>query len=918
LALRVDEIQSAVSSATNCEQTITKAAHGFRKWTPIFWNGSTYIRPTADSIVPDYIVVDSLTANTFKVASCGTYTTTLSNGLYWFTSASPGYSLTADTTKVPLFQVLNTKLILNPIVGFNLMSSSASGDVTSAVLADTAAAIRADFPSGGVTDGDKGDVTVTSSGTTWTIDNGVVSLVKLGTNAVDSTKAANLSPNDLAQTGASTNDVLTWTGTKYAPRAASGGGSGSNDTTYINNLTKYIRGEENLKNWRRTLNNVVKSGAGTAKLLLIGDSNTEAASRLYTPLKTYLANSATNNSIGWVGFADQVAVSNLTIVEGGTWATSTYVSGLSLASKVSSTAASTLTIATSSSTYNICRIHYRITPGGGTFSWNMDGGGATSVSTSGTAGTGVVTISGLANTTHSLVLTVVSGTVELYGMVADANEVGVQIYKAGRSASTTANWATNTVTTTWKQGLKDVAPDLVIVQLGSNDVFFGNTVASYRTNLRAVVGSIHEMLGDTVDIMLVACADYGGAFPADDNGEFRDVVRQVAYDSSLVYLSLFDIHKTGARNLIDGVTSDNVHWTSLGGYINSGYIGHALTKTISGASVDARWTTTATTDIRYNTGSIIASGVGGGTIPTGYSYAMQRIVSGAPELFFHNTNGATNGKSWDFYFAPSVMYWRTINDANSGSSIFMQVDRTGTTVDALTFGANKYVFGNNDFGIGATSPSGLEVRKTLSTTARGAANVRLGLNSTTPSLFLEAGSSDQWNIDNAGGNFRFVRNAASVLGNITSSGLWRLGNGTASTAWLSVPAGTTTVPPFQLTSGTNNTTPLSGAIEYDGTEFYATNSTASRTVVGRILKGSATLDFPNTTTGNNSDLTITVTGAADGDVVSLGVINALRTVSGTDYRAWVSASNTVTVRFLNTSGGDIDPASSTFKVTVTK
>lgn len=55
------------------------------------------------------------------------------------------------------------------------------------------------------------------------IKNGVITNFKLATNAVDSTKAANLSPNDLAQTGANTNDVLTWTGSKYAPRPASSG-----------------------------------------------------------------------------------------------------------------------------------------------------------------------------------------------------------------------------------------------------------------------------------------------------------------------------------------------------------------------------------------------------------------------------------------------------------------------------------------------------------------------------------------------------------------------------------------------------------------------------------------------------------------------------------------------------------------------
>jgi len=148
------------SGTANCEQTLTKTAHGFRKWTPIYWNGSAWARPTFDSIIPTYIVVDSTTVNTFKVSNCGNYSSTLTAGLYYYKGASPGYSLTPTSIPTPLFEVAQSRLILQPLVGFNLSGGSGSGDVTSAVLADTAAAIRADFPNGIISALPLGDVNI--------------------------------------------------------------------------------------------------------------------------------------------------------------------------------------------------------------------------------------------------------------------------------------------------------------------------------------------------------------------------------------------------------------------------------------------------------------------------------------------------------------------------------------------------------------------------------------------------------------------------------------------------------------------------------------------------------------------------------------------------------------------------------------
>jgi hypothetical protein len=138
------------------------------------------------------------------------------------------------------------------------------------------------------------------------------------------------------------------------------------------------------------------------------------------------------------------------------------------------------------------------------------------------------------------------------------------------------------------------------------------------------------------------------------------------------------------------------------------------------------------------------------------------------------------------------------------------------------------------------------------------------------------------------------------------------------TARLHLAQGTATAStaPLKFTSGTNLTTAEAGAMEFNGTNLFFSPSTTRHTV-NHGLTGSATLDFPSTTTLLSADLTIAVTGAADGDVVSLGVPNAAVNAN-TSYSAWVSSANTVTVRFNNYSVGTVNPASGSFKVFVTK
>jgi hypothetical protein len=81
------------------------------------------------------------------------------------------------------------------------------------------------------------------------------------------------------------------------------------------------------------------------------------------------------------------------------------------------------------------------------------------------------------------------------------------------------------------------------------------------------------------------------------------------------------------------------------------------------------------------------------------------------------------------------------------------------------------------------------------------------------------------------------------------------------------------------------------------------------------LGGSASLNFASIASNASSTLTVTVTGAVVGDIVSLGIPSTSMS-SGLVYNYWVSSSNTVSVQCHNSTGGAIDPGSGIFKATI--
>jgi hypothetical protein len=161
----------------------------------------------------------------------------------------------------------------------------------------------------------------------------------------------------------------------------------------------------------------------------------------------------------------------------------------------------------------------------------------------------------------------------------------------------------------------------------------------------------------------------------------------------------------------------------------------------------------------------------------------------------------------------------------------------------------------------------------------------------------------------------YINYLANYLGGNTSIGT------TTSTATLTIGASTSSQASLRVLAGALPTTSaiLDGNIDYNGTDLYLTKGTTTQYVLVKSLSGSATLDFPSTNAGAYSELTITITGASIGDKVFLGTPASSIPAGNCHFFSYVSATNTVTIRFVNSElVTALDPSSGTFNITVQK
>lgn len=299
--------------------------------------------------------------------------------------------------------------------------------------------------------------------------------------------------------------------------------------SFVNTLTikvDYIPdsfGLERLRETHQRLNKLSFLVTGlTARLTwaMIGDSYTRDSSRyplrcarrLWSLYQSGTAN-VSSGPIGWgylsFGGADTTSSQNGSIVNPSAVTQSgfvgTYYGGDSpdISVMQSSTAGSTLSW---SEDFRLSRSHTLFAEGGsGIISYQATGmSAATQIDLSALpAGIQAIPLTDIPTTNNgTMTITVISGTVKLYGMnIVDASAAGVICHKLGASGSSSADWVARDATR-WQSSFGNLEANLTTIMLGTNDQGAEIPAITFKANIITMIDRIRAAR-PTTDILLV-------------------------------------------------------------------------------------------------------------------------------------------------------------------------------------------------------------------------------------------------------------------------------------------------------------------------------------------------------------------------------------------------------------------------------
>lgn len=269
----------------------------------------------------------------------------------------------------------------------------------------------------------------------------------------------------------------------------------------------------------------IEGGVSGAQCVVacIGDSWFErllSTGGIVQALRTLLIAKWGDAGLGWVDFLSCAASTTgtyslgWTLTKAGTWVPDDQTvnsHGVGIGHMTTSDIATpaSFTLASGGNVNGMVLQYYKQI-GGGTFRHKMDAGGFTTVDTDAAVGIGTVTYTGLSTAAHTLLAeTTVAGSQGLMLIGADLklDAAGVRVHKIGNGGASSADY-TQVDATIWQAGLAALAPNLVIVLLGTNDKTANMVPGTFATNLHTMVSRIRAAV-PLASILFVSPADTG-------------------------------------------------------------------------------------------------------------------------------------------------------------------------------------------------------------------------------------------------------------------------------------------------------------------------------------------------------------------------------------------------------------------------
>ena len=487
---------------------------------------------------------------------------------------------------------------------------------------------------------------------------------------------------------------------------------------------------------------------------------------------------------------------------------------------------------------------------------------------------------------------------------------------------------------------------LVLGSFGTNEVINGTDTGTTKTNIQALITNATGKGWSPSQIIMVSPGNinpnYGGAPNRSLQDNMWTMCHNLAVNDGLTYV---DVYHTEIANYGNIPNYDS--------YVHPSYDGHSLIykKAMNVLNYQNEnngqqlaingLTQLSTTNITINDTIVPANQ----TNPLVLDVVRGKIVQQTPNYYIRNidTLGFSGGTLVDSSQFASINISRNLQAGNIISGTLL-INGNGGFLNnvfpykGLNFSTNSNVAYISNYSAGNTIGN---------IVIGGGGKVAIGNGTPTSTLhvfgsgnvtnILNVGSSIQigtGGISGTGFEFGVYNNVTGLItnaygsGNITTNytqGNLSVGTLTPPSAstkfFVNAPTGGVLLAPHSQSSIVGITSPRYGLLAFstDSAKFQVYDSLRSSWFeIPKCTTATAILDFPSTAAGASSDLTITVTGASVGDVVDLGVDNA-SVVANSQYTAWVSSTNTVTVRFGNLQlVSAIDPPSGTFKVKVFK